>query len=198
QGPLDFFKKIGEGIKQDYVGKYNSEGLAYVIGCGTFDIMTIFLGFTKLGKLGKLGEFAEETTKGAKVTEGVEGAVDVAKINRLLEVDKFLDEYVPKQYQNQIKSAFEDDIKVTTLDEDKVVYRYYGGKAGASSYWVSPTKVKDPIADLALPPGNTAENMDQVILPKGTKVLEGTVAPNFGQPGGGYQYYVPDIKTIGG
>ena len=33
--------------------------------------------------------------------------------------------------------------------------------------------------------------MDTFIIPKGTIVLEGTVVPNFGQPGGGYQIYVP-------
>lgn len=26
--------------------------------------------------------------------------------------------------------------------------------------------------------------------------LEGTVAPNFGQKGGGYQYYVPNLETV--
>jgi hypothetical protein len=33
-------------------------------------------------------------------------------------------------------------------------------------------------------------------IPKGTTILEGTVAPNFGQPGGGYQIYIPDISLL--
>ena len=88
QNPLDFFKKIGEGIGQDYVGKYNEGGVAYVLGYGAFDAITIFLGFTKLGKIGKLGEFAEETTKGAEVvkvldsTKVVTELVDAGKISK--------------------------------------------------------------------------------------------------------------------
>lgn len=34
------------------------------------------------------------------------------------------------------------------------------------------------------------------IIPKQTHILEGTVAPNFGQPGGGYQYYVSDPSVV--
>ena len=53
-------------------------------------------------------------------------------------------------------------------------------------------QTSNPAADLALPQGNTYQYMDTYIIPKGTTILEGTVAPNFGQPGGGYQFYVPD------
>jgi hypothetical protein len=38
--------------------------------------------------------------------------------------------------------------------------------------------------------------MDTYVIPKGTTILEGTVAPNFGQPGGGYQYYVPNPSLV--
>jgi hypothetical protein len=33
---------------------------------------------------------------------------------------------------------------------------------------------------------------DKVVIPKGTMILEGTVAPNFWQPSGGLQIYIPD------
>lgn len=38
--------------------------------------------------------------------------------------------------------------------------------------------------------------MEEYIIPKGTEILEGTVAPNSGQPGGGYQFYVPDPSVV--
>jgi hypothetical protein len=108
-------------------------------------------------------------------------------------VDNFISSNVPKQFQIQVKNAFGTDAKVTTLEQDKIVYRYYGGDSAPSSYWFTPTKISNPILELALPPGNTAQYVDSIVLKKGTTVLEGTVAPNFGQPGGGYQYYVPGI-----
>ncbi len=52
------------------------------------------------------------------------------------------------------------------------------------------------MADLALPSGNTCKYIDTYLIPKGTQILEGTVALNFGQPGGGYQYYVPDPSVV--
>jgi len=109
-------------------------------------------------------------------------------------VDSFINSNVPKQYQTQVRNAFGSDVKVTTLTQDTTVYRYYGGDSAASSYWVTPNKTTNPISELALPPGNTAQHVDSIVLPKGTRVLEGTVAPNFGQSGGGYQFYVPNLK----
>jgi hypothetical protein len=109
-------------------------------------------------------------------------------------VDNFINTSVPKQFQTQVKNAFGSDAKVTTLKQDTTVYRYYGGDSAPSSYWVTPTKSSNPISELALPPGNTAQYVDSIVLKKGTTILEGTVAPNFGQPGGGYQYYVPGLR----
>lgn len=89
-----------------------------------------------------------------------------------------------------VRGAFGSDAKVTTLTQDTTVYRYYGEGSEASGSWFTPNQVANPISELALPPGNTAQFMDTVVLPAGTRVFEGTVAPNFGQLGGGYQYYV--------
>ena len=95
-----------------------------------------------------------------------------------------------------MKSAFTSDAKVTTLPQDKVVYRYHGGESSGKSYWYTPNKTANPAADLALPPGNSYQQVDKVVIPKGTTIMEGTVAPNFGQPGGGTQIYVPDPSVI--
>ncbi len=91
-----------------------------------------------------------------------------------------------------VRSAFGSDAKVTTLTKDTTVYRYHGGTSQASGRWFTPNQTTNPAADLALPPGNSAQFVDTVVLPKGTRILEGTVAPQpqWGQPGGGYQYYV--------
>jgi hypothetical protein len=93
-----------------------------------------------------------------------------------------------------IRSAFGSDIKVTTLKRATTVYRYYSGTP-QDSRWYTPYQVDNPVAELALPPGNRAEHIDTIVLPRGTRIIEGTVAPrswNGGAllPGGGYQYYV--------
>ncbi len=73
---------------------------------------------------------------------------------------------------------------------------YHGGCSEGVSYWYTPNQTVNPVADLAFPSGNTYQYMDTYIIPEGTAILEGTVAPNFGQPGGGYQYYVPDPSVV--
>lgn len=64
------------------------------------------------------------------------------------------------------------------------------------SYWYTPKRTSNPAADLALPVGNTYQYVDRFLIPEGTVILEGTVAPNFGQPGGGYQFYMPDPSAV--
>jgi hypothetical protein len=94
-----------------------------------------------------------------------------------------------------ILKAFGVDIRVTTLTQDTVVYRYCSGPSEAVGSdivgrWFTPNQVANPVSDLALPSHNTAQYMETVTLPAGTRIIEGTVARNFGQNGGGYQYYV--------
>jgi hypothetical protein len=78
-----------------------------------------------------------------------------------------------------------------------VVYRYYGGTSQVAGSdivgrWFTPNQVANPVSDLALPSNNTAQYMETVTLPAGTRIIEGTVAPQtqWGVQGGGYQYYV--------
>lgn len=82
--------------------------------------------------------------------------------------------------------------EVTTL------YRAYGGKAGALSPYWSRTPPAGPLQaqiDSALLPkwGNTAENLSSIIVPKGTRIFEGFVAPQGGLLGGGIQVYIPKV-----
>ena len=111
-------------------------------------------------------------------------------------VDNFIKNNVNSNFYDNVKNAFRSDIKVTTLTQDTLVYRYHGGDSSGLSYWYTPKLTSNPAADLALPPGNTYQYINTYIIPKGTTILEGTVAPNFGQPGGGYQYYVPDPSIV--
>ncbi|MFL4475195.1 glycohydrolase toxin TNT-related protein [Paeniglutamicibacter sp. MACA_103] len=50
--------------------------------------------------------------------------------------------------------------------------------------------------DLALPSVNTMENLGQFKLSDGSTYISGRVGPNFGYPGGGIQYYVPDPSVL--
>ena len=68
--------------------------------------------------------------------------------------------------------------------------------SNGKSYWYTPKQTTNPAADLALPSGNTYEFVDVFVVPKGTEILEGTVAPNFGQTGGGYQFYIPNPEKL--
>lgn len=108
----------------------------------------------------------------------------------------FIKENVNPKFQQSVREAFLTDIKVTTLKQDTIVYRYYGGSSKGISYWYTPNPTSYPELDLALPPGNTYQYMDTYVIPAGTTILEGIVAPNFGQPGGGYQYFVPDPSVL--
>ena len=111
-------------------------------------------------------------------------------------VDNFIKSNVNPNFQQNVKNAFGSDAKVTTLTQDTTVYRYHGGTSSSKSYWYTPNQTSNPAADLALPQGNTYQYMDTYIIPKGTTILEGSVAPNFGQPGGGYQFYIPDPTVV--
>ena len=111
-------------------------------------------------------------------------------------VDDFIKANVNPNFQQNVKNAFTSDAKATTLTKDLTVYRYHGGTSSGKSYWYTPNLTSNPAADLALPAGNTYQYVDTYIIPKGTTILEGTVAPNFGQPGGGYQIYVPNPTVV--
>ena len=58
--------------------------------------------------------------------------------------------------------------------------------------------LSDPVNQLALPPGNTAEKVASWIVPKGTQVLQGIAEQNFGRPGSGgaFQIFLPDPSVL--
>jgi len=140
--------------------------------------------------LGFLGVAGAGGARIASASKNVDKATDVietvsSKAGVSGNIIRSLDDVSPS-----IRDAFGPDARITTLTQDTIVYRYHGGTSEAIGPWFTTNKTTNPIADLALPPTNSAKYVDEVVLPKGTKVIEGTVAPNYTQPGGGYQYYV--------
>ena len=125
-------------------------------------------------------------------------AMDLATVMNQASVDNFIRTQIPESFQANVREAFSSDMRVTTLTEDLVVYRYYGGESKPSSYWYTPYQYADPISSLALPPENMADKISINVIPAGTTVLEGHVAPmpKWGQPGGGYQIYVPNPSVV--
>ncbi len=86
---------------------------------------------------------------------------------------------------------------VVRLTRDQTVYRYFDGKAdtapGRLGHWwtnnLYPT-FSEAKAALSLPPVNEGLRIVTGVIPEGTKLLVGTAAANFGQPGGGLQVYI--------
>jgi hypothetical protein len=98
--------------------------------------------------------------------------------------------------RREVIKAFNPGIEIIKLDKDLTVYRYSGGIANPRGRWVTTGLLSDPVNQLALPPGSTAENITQWIIPKNTEVLNGTAAPNFGRIGKAVQIYVPDSSVL--
>ena len=140
----------------------------------------------------------EEETK--KNTEGTNNDFN-EKIRvtyaELKKVDRFLKKNgLNAAQRREVIEAFNPGTEVITLDKDLVVYRYYGGGANSRGRWVTIRPLNDPTNQLALPPGSTAENMKQWVIPKGTEVLKGTAAPHFGRMGGAPQIYLPNQNLL--
>lgn len=106
------------------------------------------------------------------------------------------DSDVPRQHRRQVIEAFGPGARVEQLRSDLYVYRYYGGTASPRGRWLTEQVLTDPVQELALPPNSTAEYVKRWIVPRGTVVVRGTVAPNFGRPGGASQVYVVNSQVL--
>jgi hypothetical protein len=115
-------------------------------------------------------------------------------------------EIVPPKYRGAVQRAFRGTPKAETLEEDLVVYRRWGGKAwAAGSPWYSTAsyhRAGNARRYLALPAGNTAENLIAFKVLKGATVLRGKAASMAGEPGfganavgGGEQIYLLDLRS---
>jgi hypothetical protein len=88
--------------------------------------------------------------------------------------------------------------RTVTLTDDLVVFRNFGGEADTRGRWLVSAMPANPRKDLALPPGNTAEDVSTWIIPKGTEIIVGPAAPLNGLPGGAEQIYVSDPFVLKG
>lgn len=95
----------------------------------------------------------------------------------------------------QATNAFMKNAKVRVLEQDMKVYRYADPRySDPRGVWVTKQKLANPEIELALPRSGNYEAFEWTI-PKGTEVLEGIVAPNFGKAGGASQILV-DLTVL--
>jgi len=92
--------------------------------------------------------------------------------------------------------AFGSGTRVEELAADTRAYRYFGNASKARGSWLTEERLGDPVNQLALPSANAAKNVAEWVIPKGTKVAKGPVAPNFGRPGGAGQVFVADSSLL--
>jgi hypothetical protein len=116
-------------------------------------------------------------------------------------------DYVPPQYQDNVVGSFSGIPSVETLTDDLVVYRHWGGGAAETgSPWFSPKAYVRPgnaRRYLALPDYNSASNISQSMIPKGTTIIYGKASSQvsnlgFGKYaiGGGSQIYLPNPGVV--
>ena len=84
------------------------------------------------------------------------------------------------------------------VQEDLILYRGYGGKAGQiGKFWTreKPTGVYQATIDSAIKPewGNSLDKVSVIRVPKGTRLFEGVAAPQGGLVGGRSQVVIPEI-----
>lgn len=103
---------------------------------------------------------------------------------------------VSRAGRREVIEAFSKDSKVIKLSQDTKVYRYsLEGQTLERGRWVTPSKVSNPHAELALPKSGTYK-VNEWTIPKGTEVIEGLASPHFGQPGGASQIYIPNPEVL--
>lgn len=101
---------------------------------------------------------------------------------------------VPSKYISQTLQSFEPGtIQARIADESVFGLRFYGGTSRPQSSYMNPTFPLGNVRQLnALPPTNEVTNIIQWQVKPGTAYLFGRVRPNFAQPGGGIQMYIPN------
>ena len=88
-----------------------------------------------------------------------------------------------------VTNAFMKGAKREVLNDDLKVYRYYlDGFSHPRGSWVTPVLLPNPKQALALPQQPTA--VKEWIIPKGTEIMKGSAAENYGEVGGAVQILV--------
>ncbi|NLL20023.1 MAG: hypothetical protein GX262_13565, partial [Clostridia bacterium] len=159
------------------------------------------------GSVDEVIETLHDVTYVAKDGKQAKGTVQVVKQGSEVGFKKAisnLDEFwsqIPTSRLEGIKKAFNGIPVLKYADEDMVFYRRWGGVGEEIGTWLSPTKYEkagNAKRYLALPNGNTAENLTTFKIKKGTPFIQGKVASqvdnleDFGEyaVGGGEQIYI--------
>jgi RHS repeat-associated protein len=85
-------------------------------------------------------------------------------------------------------------VRTSVTKAQTVLYRVWGMESGRVGSWLTRkayTSASEAIKELALPPGNSAAFITEVVVPDGVPLYEGAAARAFGQPGLGNQIFVP-------
>jgi len=78
--------------------------------------------------------------------------------------------------------------------QDEVFFRVFSGDSTRGGFLtkVAPTSQRGAIEGLALPPGNSADFIQQVLVPAGTRLQRSRALPAFGRRGGKEQFQLLD------
>ncbi len=96
-----------------------------------------------------------------------------------------------------INSFREGTIVVRQATGNENLIRFFGNGAAEQGRFLTRSFPQgNARSRLALPPENSASGLTQFNLRPGATFFEGTVAPNFGRPGGGTQIFVPDSNNL--
>lgn len=96
-----------------------------------------------------------------------------------------------------INSFREGSIVARQASGNENLLRFFGGDAQQLGRFLTPNFPQGSARSLlALPPNNAVTGLGQFNLRQGATFFEGTVAPNFGKPGGGTQIFVPNLNDL--
>jgi hypothetical protein len=158
------------------------------------------------GTLGAGGNVAAVFSKTGKATDVVTDAVktETKAAGNSTAITHWNAATGPGPLGSDIAKTFSGASYTEKITDDTItLYRVYGGKSPElGSYWTStpPAGALQSRMDSAILAewGNSAEKVVQIKVPKGTKIYEGTAAPQSNGTesflGGGAQIYIPNVK----
>lgn len=109
------------------------------------------------------------------------------------------DQAVPRKIRKEVLGSFEPGtIKTQVAGADTHGLRFFskdGGGSAARGRYLTPT-LPASRSELALPPENAMTGLAQFQIRPGATYFSGRVAPNFGHPGGGTRWFVPNLGDL--
>ena len=103
---------------------------------------------------------------------------------------------VSRSVRKEILASFErGTVQVRRAGDDTFALRYFGKDSDPLGRYLFPTFPASR-SSIALPSGNAMSGIAQFQLRPGATYFVGRAGPNFGQPGGGIQYFVPNLDDL--